>query len=99
MVTLTISLDDDLYKSLEVQKKTVELITEIERSMEEFTSMLIVIGLISLGRAMTPQNENEMNGFILSLMGEAPAEKVPLLNRLYALMGKRRGIGYSQEAD
>ena len=67
--------------------------------MEDFCTRLIVVRSISLGRAMTPQNETEMNGFILSLMGEAPAEEVSLPNRLYALMRKRGGIGFSQEAD
>ena len=93
MQELKILLDDDTYKALEVQKRTVELVTEVNRSMKDFVTMLIVIGSFSLGTAMTPQNIGEMNGTILSLAGEAPAEEVPLINRLYALMRTQRSIG------
>ena len=99
MTTLTMSLDDNLHKLLEVQKKTVELITGVEQSMEDFASTLVGIGSTSLGRAMTPQNETEMNEIILSLMGEAPAEEIPFVKRLYTLMGKRRSIRLGQEID
>ena len=93
MPELKILLDDDTYKVLEVQKRAVELITEVSRSMKDFVAMLIVIGSFSLGTAMTPQDIGEMNSTILSLAGEAPAEEVPLINRLYALMRTQRKIG------
>lgn len=92
MQELKISLDDDTYKALEVQKRTVELVTEVTRSMNDFVTMLIVIGSFSLGAAMTPQDIREMNSTILSLAGQAPAKEVPLLNRLYELMRTRRQI-------
>jgi hypothetical protein len=99
MRTLTIPLDNDFYEVLEVQKKTVELITEVERSMEDFVSMLVGIGSTSLGRAMTPQSEVEMNEIILSLIGEAPAEEIPFMKRLHALMRKQQSIRFGQEID
>lgn len=79
-------LDDDIYKSLEAQKRAVELVTGVERSMADFASMLILIGFVSLGKAMTPKDDIEMSDFIVSLMGQPGAEEPDFVKRIYKLM-------------
>lgn len=89
-------VDDDIYKSLEVQKRAIELVTGVKRSMEDFASMLIFIGFVSLGKAMTPKSDTEMNDFIVSLMGQPGAEEPDFIKRIYKLMTAQRTIGFTE---
>jgi hypothetical protein len=91
-----IVVDDDIYKALETQKGGIESITGVTRSMEDFASMLIFVGFISLGKAMTPKSDTEMNDFIISLMGEPGAEEPDFIKRIYKLMTAQRRIGYRE---
>ncbi len=91
-----IILDDDFYGSLEVQKRAIELVTGVERSMEDFASMLILIGSISLGKAITPKTDIEMDDFILSLMAQPGAENPDFIERIYKLMTAQRGMGFRE---
>lgn len=89
-------VDDDIYKSLETQKRAIESITGVKRSMEDFASMLIFVGFVSLGKAMTPKTDTEMNDFVLSLMGQPGAEEPDFVKRIYKLMTAQRIIGFRE---
>lgn len=91
-----ILVDDDIYEALKVQKRTIESVTGLKRSMEDFASMLMLIGFISLGRAMTPKSDTEMNDFIVSLMGQPGAEEPDFVKRIYKLMTSQRTIGFRE---
>lgn len=95
MKALNMSLDDDVYEALKLQKKMVELFTEHSETMEEFVVRLIAIGSTSLGRAMIPQNDKEMSEFALFLVGEA-AETPDFFARKEALMKARKKLGLQE---
>jgi hypothetical protein len=92
-----ITLDDDIYESLKVQRRTIGLLTGVERSMEDFVSILAIIGSVSLGRAMTPKTDVEMDDFILSLMAQPGAEEAGFVKRMYKSMTAQRGTGFKRE--
>ena len=89
MKELHISMDDDLYGILELYRRTVSQLTDIERSTEDFVVLLTSLGIMSLGRAMTPPTEAEMQEVILSIIGEAP-ERANFIQRIYELTKTQR---------
>ncbi len=89
MKELHISMDDDLYGILDLYRRMVSQLTDIERSTEDFVVLLTSLGIMSLGRAMTPPTEAEMQEVILSIIGEAP-ERANFIQRIYELTKTQR---------
>lgn len=85
MKELHIKLDDDINYMMEIYMRMVHEYTGIERSKEDFAALMCGIGLMTLGRAISPRTEQDMHELTLSVMSEAP-ERVGFLNKVYELM-------------
>lgn len=96
MKELHISVDDDFYDILELYRRFTFQLTSVERSTEDFVALLTGLGIMSLGRALTPTKEEEMQEVVLALIGEAP-EKANFIRRIYELTRTQREkrLGYT----
>ena len=79
MQKICITLDDDLHRLLEFYNRAVNELSGESRKIEDFAEMLIGLGLINLGRALGPENEQEMRDFTVSILLGATPKKIAFL--------------------